>query len=452
MGLRAKLFALAGLLQLAGALPHHARAADLTLASFNIRIYSTGSRTEAELEKIADRLQQFDLIAVQEVRDQAVVARTLAILQARGHSFQAIVSEAVGRGVNERYAFLWRPGKVQALDPGAFFPDPDDAFIREPFIGSFRAGAFDLTLATMHTLFGDTVAGRRAEDDLLAEVYQVVQDADPQEQDVLLLGDFNLPPEDRGFDRLRALLTPLFTGEIRTTISDASLYDNIWFEPQFVQEYTGQAGVDRFDETAFGGDDDAASAAVSDHRPVWAKFRTDGPDDDGDGSERVPTTAPAGTWGEAKQGPAPAGGAGPMAVPGAVPVAAAAAAVVAHGAPAGKVAAKKASAKDQTVYVTKSGKKYHRAGCRFLAKSQIPMGLDEAAARYGPCGVCSPPVPGKEDAGAGADGVRKAAGAAGRRCQLLPPQRQRRQSVFRSPFPNDEISAPLPQWTLCFAD
>jgi|GEM_PF-1122879 len=412
MGLRATLFALPALLQLSLALPHHAHAADLSLASFNIRIYSTGSRTDAELEKIADRLQQFDLIAVQEVRDQAVVDRTLAILQSRGHTFQAIVSDAVGRGVKERYAFLWRPDKVQALDQGAFFADPDDAFIREPFIGSFRAGTFDLTLVTMHTLFGDTVAGRRAEDELLADVYQVVQDADPQEQDVLILGDFNLPPEDRGFDRLRTQLTPLFTGEIRTTISDASLYDNIWFEPRFVQEYTGEFGVDRFDETAFGGDDDAASAAVSDHRPVWAKFRTDGTDDDGEGTEGVPTTAPAGTWGEVKQGLAPAGGAGAMAARGAVPVAAAAAAVVAHGAQAGKVAAKKTSAEDQTVYVTKSGKKYHRAGCRFLAKSQIPMGLEEAAARYGPCQVCSPPVAGKEEQAAGAGDAGKMAPAA----------------------------------------
>ncbi|MBM3280927.1 MAG: hypothetical protein FJY95_23045, partial [Candidatus Handelsmanbacteria bacterium] len=59
MGLRATLFALPALLQLSLALPHHAHAADLSLASFNIRIYSTGSRTDAELEKIADRLQQF---------------------------------------------------------------------------------------------------------------------------------------------------------------------------------------------------------------------------------------------------------------------------------------------------------------------------------------------------------------------------------------------------------
>ncbi len=45
-----------------------------------------------------------------------------------------------------------------------------------------------------------------------------------------------------------------------------------------------------------------------------------------------------------------------------------------------------------TVYVTRTGTKYHRAGCRYLARSQIPMSLREAAARYGPCSVCNPPV------------------------------------------------------------
>lgn len=46
----------------------------------------------------------------------------------------------------------------------------------------------------------------------------------------------------------------------------------------------------------------------------------------------------------------------------------------------------------ETVYVTRTGQKYHRAGCRHLARSQIPMPLKEAAARYGPCGVCKPPL------------------------------------------------------------
>jgi hypothetical protein len=103
------------------------------LASFNIRIYSTGSRDDTELGLIADRLQQFDLVAIQELRDEAVVQRTLAILEARGHAYEAIVSPPVGRGVLERYAFLWRPEKVTSLDSGAVYPDPDDDFIREPF-------------------------------------------------------------------------------------------------------------------------------------------------------------------------------------------------------------------------------------------------------------------------------------------------------------------------------
>lgn len=44
-----------------------------------------------------------------------------------------------------------------------------------------------------------------------------------------------------------------------------------------------------------------------------------------------------------------------------------------------------------TVYATKSGSKYHRGTCRHLSKSKIPMTLEEAKRRYGPCSVCKPP-------------------------------------------------------------
>jgi hypothetical protein len=46
----------------------------------------------------------------------------------------------------------------------------------------------------------------------------------------------------------------------------------------------------------------------------------------------------------------------------------------------------------ETVYVTKTGKKYHRAGCRSLAKSAIAMKLKDAAKSYSPCKVCKPPT------------------------------------------------------------
>jgi len=270
---------------------------ELRLASWNIRIFSTGSRDDAELALIADRLEPYDLVAIQELRDEEVVDRTLQLLADRGHTFQAVISSPVGRGVKERYAFLYRPGKVQVLGLERLYPDPDDAFIREPFWASFRAGEFDFTLVTIHSIFGDSKRERRAEALRLDDIYQLVQGADPSEQDVMVLGDFNLPPDDSGFAELAALLTPLFTGEVRTTISDRSLYDNIWFDPAYVREWTGEIGVDRFDETAFGNDDKVASLAVSDHRPIWATFRTD---QDDDGSE-TDTAAPGTTREQVKE-------------------------------------------------------------------------------------------------------------------------------------------------------
>src|SRR3989454_7801771 len=52
-----------------------------------------------------------------------------------------------------------------------------------------------------------------------------------------------------------------------------------------------------------------------------------------------------------------------------------------------------AAPQDQTVYVTRTGKKYHVAGCRYLRSSQIPMKLKDAVnAGYTPCSVCKPPT------------------------------------------------------------
>ena len=45
-----------------------------------------------------------------------------------------------------------------------------------------------------------------------------------------------------------------------------------------------------------------------------------------------------------------------------------------------------------TVYVTRTGKKYHRDGCQHLRKSKIAMSLADAKKTgYGPCSVCNPP-------------------------------------------------------------
>ena len=47
----------------------------------------------------------------------------------------------------------------------------------------------------------------------------------------------------------------------------------------------------------------------------------------------------------------------------------------------------------QTVYVTKTGKKYHTSACSSLRNSSIPITLSEANQKgYGPCSKCDPPI------------------------------------------------------------
>jgi len=52
-----------------------------------------------------------------------------------------------------------------------------------------------------------------------------------------------------------------------------------------------------------------------------------------------------------------------------------------------------AVASAETVYVTKTGSKYHRASCQHLSKSSTAIELSDAVARgYEPCKTCRPPT------------------------------------------------------------
>jgi len=46
-----------------------------------------------------------------------------------------------------------------------------------------------------------------------------------------------------------------------------------------------------------------------------------------------------------------------------------------------------------TVYITRTGKKYHKGSCSSLSKSKIPISLKEACDKgYSPCARCKPPA------------------------------------------------------------
>ena len=236
--------------------------------------------------EIARTLADYDFIAIVELRDEAVLKRTQRILLQMGKAYDYQFSPAVGRGVKERYAFLYKRDLVSVVNQGELYPDAADGkddFARDPYWATFRAGAFDFSVIVVHVTWGDTVGPRKAEVSALADVYRYVQEANGTEEDVLLVGDFNRNPNDtEAYSRIMAIpsMTRLFELPQKSHVRDSSLYDNIFFQSDYVTEYLGSSGIDKFDETDFGNDDQAANLAVSDHRPVWAVFGIE-IDDDG---------------------------------------------------------------------------------------------------------------------------------------------------------------------------
>lgn len=263
----------------------------ITVATFNIRVFSDRSRSDAELREIAQLVAGFDIVAIQETRDPAVLERLARLLETNfGLDYQFSDSLPLGRGSRELYAFVWRSDRIKAVSGMAVAADPGDRFSREPAWQLFRAvdqggkPGFDFVLIDFHAIFGGKESLRRAEAQLLPSVVAGVEAAvralpgASGEGDFLLLGDFNLSCADHAFDGLRAMgMVPVCPG-LGTTIKD-SPYDNIWYFPSRTREYANEWGMVKFDETEFDGNDERASREVSDHRPLWASFASAGDDD-----------------------------------------------------------------------------------------------------------------------------------------------------------------------------
>lgn len=266
---------------------------DISIASFNTLHLGWGS--DKNFEIIASILSRFDLVALQEVMKEEAVATLVSQLESipsssGGSSLQwdYIVSDKLGTTkYKESYAFIWKSDRISLIPNSAFVhSDENDEFIREPYVASFKAGNIDFMLISAHFVFGDKLKERQDEARAMAEVYSKLQQADSHENDLILLGDFNLPPTDVGWQDLKDLTgiawvlnPPSLTTVGKTGMS--SLYDNIWFQTQFTPEFAGTGGSyeymhDFFETDVF----ESARQFVSDHVPVYAVFRTNVGDDD----------------------------------------------------------------------------------------------------------------------------------------------------------------------------
>ena len=290
---------------------------ELKIATWNIENFGWDGEDERdpnEMRVIAKILYKYDLIAITELMEKEMLKPTQKLLSEMGREYGYLVSKQVGDNRKEYYAFLYYKGLVRVVSKGengkkggCLYPDPfpdptergEGIFDRDPYWATFRAGKFDFSVIVVHLSYAN-FKRRLAEIADLKRVYEHVQDANGEdEDDVLIVGDFNLEPSAKiievdkeanakegagAFDSLLKnrkfpTMIALFNEENdRSNIGDTELYDNIFFERKILKEYL-YSGVEKFDEKDLGVNGVSAKG-ISNHRPVWAVFRIDVDNDD----------------------------------------------------------------------------------------------------------------------------------------------------------------------------
>lgn len=248
----------------------------IRIASFNIQVFGESKVQSAPVMDVLARVaRNFDVIAIQEIRarSQDIIPFYVEKINATGRKYDYVIGERLGRtDSKEQYAYIFDTQSLE-VDRQQLYTvaDPDDLLHREPFVALFRVrgpapeNAFTFTLVNVHT-DPDEV---EQEMNVLDDVYMAVRNDGRNEDDIIILGDFNA--DDRHLGDLGRLsgLTWVIAG-MPTNTKGTAQYDNIIFTEQATREFTGRGGV--FDFMREYNLTMEQAEKVSDHLPVWAEF------------------------------------------------------------------------------------------------------------------------------------------------------------------------------------
>lgn len=277
----------------------------LLLATWNIANLGEQKRTPKDYALLAEVISWFDLVALQEVKDDR--SGLDAVLAALPASWRTLYSDAAGN--NERMVYLYDSDKVRprellgeiAIAPADLknvrLPESTVAkfagFDRNPYVASFQVKKTVFCLVNVHLYFGKDDAAARERRAL--EAYATARWCARESKSahaltpiIAAMGDFNLPkiaPDDPIFKALTAtgLQLPDHSTEIGSNLDGDKHYDQVAFFPTGAGEiFSGKAGVFDFDGAVFAALWASKTPAqfksylryyLSDHRPLWAEFK-----------------------------------------------------------------------------------------------------------------------------------------------------------------------------------
>ncbi|HEX8137318.1 MAG TPA: endonuclease/exonuclease/phosphatase family protein [Pyrinomonadaceae bacterium] len=229
----------------------------LLLATWNIREFDSskyGKRGKESILYIAEIVSQFDLVAIQEVRDDLTALNEL--MKYLGGWWKYLLTDVTqGRqGNRERMAFLYDSRKINF---GGFATQivvppvqkkgkllvPAKQLARTPFMVGFRVGWFNFTICTTHILYGEAVAEnpeRIEEIEALANfLAERATEKYAWSKNMILLGDFNIfKPEDKTLAAItrQGFFVPKQIQKLPSNVPQNKHYDQIAFIAPDIQD------------------------------------------------------------------------------------------------------------------------------------------------------------------------------------------------------------------------
>ncbi|MHC4558230.1 MAG: endonuclease/exonuclease/phosphatase family protein [Planctomycetota bacterium] len=284
---------------------------NMLLASWNLCNLGDAAqpRSVNDMLVMAEMLRPFDLIAVQEIKDDYNQFRGLVRLLGREYDY--MITDKAGN--DERLGFIFNTSRVSRMQlAGELVQTPFErsspkvkinnikykmvftGFNRNPYIAAFRAGQFVFTLANVHILFGSGLLGYRRR---IGEIYALAKWADDRvtekydktfDHDIILVGDFNIPKLKKSDPVGKQLIkygmqSTHYGSFVGTNLSGRDQYDQIAFHPEYTRDkFTGNSGVFDFDKVIFRevwetymqeSFSDFVAYHISDHRLIWSEWR-----------------------------------------------------------------------------------------------------------------------------------------------------------------------------------
>lgn len=284
-------------------IPPSALDESINIATWNIREFGKKRRRRASIHYIAEILNEFDLIAITELRDN--LSDFAAVLNILGPYWRFVYSDYIldQGGNRERMAYLYDKravnftGLSSELDAprkkdketGEYRPEFD--WWRSPFIASFSAGSFDFVLITVHIRWGSGKKARIKPLKLLAETLEHRRKQKHSiDKDIILLGDFNIPKvNDKLYEAItsKGLKVPKAIRGIGhgSNLKKNKRYDQILHYPEHTKCFTDNAGVLDFYTDGIPGisklfpgeklSEREFTFELSDHLPLWIQLDVD---------------------------------------------------------------------------------------------------------------------------------------------------------------------------------